>query len=272
MKRGRQAARALVAAGIAVVGGDSSGGVQAGAQTSCTVSIAVANVHVASNSTYVVPGTLTQACGAVSASWDMQQGARLISSWFLWNGGSTPLSEGQSDKAYFFPSTNPLGTYQASPNSADDTNYDAIPQNSYQFSIKVNSRISISGYRSPKNVYVRARVSQFNLNANSVSAAGPTRRAAASSSIRTGVVGSASALKRPARTATPLTSRPLARPPNVSGDRQSDPDDLGPDFDGHFPVILTSLVETRSVLEGEYEKGHRRGCNCRHCDFRRGMR
>ncbi len=166
MKRARQAALALLVAGIAVVGGDSSGGVQAGAQTSCTVSIAVANVHVASNSTYVVPGTLTQGCGAVSASWDMQQGARLISSWFLWNGGSTPLSEGQSDKANFFPSTNPLGTYQASPNSADDTNYDALPQNSYQFSIKVNSRISISGYRSPKNVYVRARVTQFNLNTN----------------------------------------------------------------------------------------------------------
>jgi len=96
----------------------------------------------------------------------MLQGARLISSWFLWSGGSTPLSEGQSDKAYFYPSTEPLGTYQASPNSADDTNYDALPQNSYQFSIKVNSRISISGYRSAKNVYVRARVTQFNPNAN----------------------------------------------------------------------------------------------------------
>ena len=166
MKRARQAALALLVGGIAVVGGDSSGGAQAGAQASCTVSIAVANVHVASSSTYVVPGTLTHACGAISASWDMLQGAQLISSWFLWSGGSTPLSEGQSDKAYFYPSTEPLGTYQASPNSADDTNYDALPQNSYQFSIKVNSRISISGYRSAKNVYVRARVTQFNPNAN----------------------------------------------------------------------------------------------------------
>jgi hypothetical protein len=95
----------------------------------------------------------------------MQQGAQLISSWFFWNGGS-PLPEGQSDKAYFFPSANPLGTYRASPSSADDSNYEALPQNSYQFSIKVNSRISISGYRSAKNVYVRARVTQFNLKAN----------------------------------------------------------------------------------------------------------
>lgn len=166
MKRARQAVLALLAAGIVVVGGDSSGGVQADAQASCTVSIAVANVHVASTSVYVVPGTLTQACGAVSASWDMVQGARLISSWFLWNGGSTPLSKGQSDKAYFYPGSSPLGTYRASPNSADDTNYDALPQNSYQFSVKVNSRISISGYRSAKNVFVRARVTQFNLNAN----------------------------------------------------------------------------------------------------------
>ena len=166
MKRARQAALALLVAGIAVVGGDSSGGAQAGAQASCTVSIAVANVHVASSSLYVVPGTLTRACGAVSASWDMQQGARLISSWLIWNGGSTPLSEGRSDKAYFFPHSDPLGTYRASPSSADDTNYDALPQNSYQFSIKVNSRISISGHRSAKNVYVRARVTQFNLNAN----------------------------------------------------------------------------------------------------------
>ena len=156
----------MLVAGIAVVGGDSSGGAQPVAQASCTVSIAVANVHVASSSIYVVPGTLTQACGAVSASWDMLQGARLISSWFFWNGSSTPLSEGQSDKAHFFPGTAPLGTYRASPTSADDTNYDALPQNSYQFSIKVNSRISISGHRSAKNVYVRARVTQFNLNAN----------------------------------------------------------------------------------------------------------
>ena len=166
MKRARQAALALLVAGIAVVGGDSSGGAQASAQASCTVSIAVANVHIASSSTYVVPGTLTKACWAITASWDMQQGAKLISSWLLWNGGSTPLSEGQSDKAYFYPSVDPLGTYQASPSSADDTNYDALPQNSYQFSIKVNSRISISGYRSAKYVFVRARVTQFNLNAN----------------------------------------------------------------------------------------------------------
>lgn len=166
MKRARQAALALLVAGIAVVAGDSSGGAQAGAQASCTASIAVANVHIASGSIYVVPGRLTQACGAVSASWDMQQGVRLISSWFFWNGGSTPLSEGQSDKANFFPHSDPLGTYLASPSSADDANYDALPQNSYRFSIKVNSRISISGYRAAKNVYVRARVTRFNLNAN----------------------------------------------------------------------------------------------------------
>jgi hypothetical protein len=183
MQLARQATLALLAAGIALAGSTNAGGevtqrIGGGSQAShagrnyqaltasCTASIKVPNVHVAGTNSYIVVGSLTNACGAVDASWDMVQGAQRVSGWFFWNGGTTTLSSGQTDNAYYYPGIDPLGTYQASPSSADDTNYQPISQNAYQFYIKVDSRISVSGYRSGKVVYLRALVRRFSSNAN----------------------------------------------------------------------------------------------------------
>ena len=170
MKWARQPFLALLAAGIALAGCDSASAATkqynaVALADSCTVSITVPNVHVVSSLTYSVRARLTQDCGAVSASWDMNQGQQQASSWWLWNGGNS-LKSGQTDVAYYYPGTQPLGAYRATPTGASDTNYYTVPQNTFGFSIKVDSRIAVSGYRSGKNVYVRARVTRFNPRAN----------------------------------------------------------------------------------------------------------
>lgn len=49
---------------------------------------------------------------------------------------------------------------------AYNSNWSRVPQNTYKFYVKLNSRISISGYRSRRYVYVRARVTRFAPNKN----------------------------------------------------------------------------------------------------------
>lgn len=135
------------------------------AQASCTVSIKAPNVHVSSTTLYSVKATLTNACGAVDASWDMDHGTQVIGGWLFWNGGS-PLRSGQTETAYYVPGFSPLGTYHAEATGAQDANSNSIPQNTYRFYVKLSSRISISGYRSGRRVYVRAHITRFSTSAN----------------------------------------------------------------------------------------------------------
>lgn len=124
---------------------------------SCKVSITVANLQINSTFTYSVKATWKPCGGVTYASWNMMQGQRWIGYW------SFPPS---AQYTSFYPGYHPLGTYRAVPTGANDRNFNYLAQNTYQFYIRVNSRISVSGYRSGKFVFVRARVTRYDPSRN----------------------------------------------------------------------------------------------------------
>lgn len=170
----RKAVLVLIAGGIAVTGCASNGGKGvvrrsdgAGAaaspmarrydaliQASCKVSIRVPNLGIYSTRTYSVKATWTR-CGASGASWHMKRGNEFLG---FWSFPPSPQYE------FYWPGYEPLGRFSAMPTGAHDSNYNSVPQNGSTFYIKLNSRVGFSGYRSGRNVFVRARVIRYNPN------------------------------------------------------------------------------------------------------------
>lgn len=150
----------LLAGGTAVAGcaGKSNiiGRNDAVAQASCRVTIQVPNIGINSTRSYAIKGTWTR-CGASGASWDMKRGNEWFGAWWF---PPSPQYE------YYWPGYDPQGKFSATPTGAYDGNYRYLPQNSKTFYIKLNSRVAFSGYRSGRNVFVRARVTRYNPKKN----------------------------------------------------------------------------------------------------------
>lgn len=156
----RKAVFVLLAGGIAVTGCGSSsraaGHYDALTRASCKVSIHVPNVGIYSTNTYHINATWTR-CGASDAWWNMMRGNEMFGLW------SFPTNQPYE---FYMPGYEPVGKFSATPAGAYDNKSNYLPQNTYTFYIKLNSRITFSTYRSGRNVFVRALVTRFNPNKN----------------------------------------------------------------------------------------------------------
>jgi hypothetical protein len=131
------------------------------ASDSCVAAISVPNVSITQSSPGMflwVQGNLAQACNASGAAWDADYNSQKRGSWDFSQSStaSWPLPYGSG----------PIGRYQAVPAGAADAAGNPVPQAATSFAIKFGSRITIEGYRSGAQVYVRAHVSRFNWNRN----------------------------------------------------------------------------------------------------------
>jgi len=140
-----------------------AGAPAADATSTCTSTIAVADVYVSSTSTVKVPGKWTDECTAIFASWNMQGGPGFGHYAGGWNFSTTSTSA----DSYYDPAIDPLGKYEAMPAGAQDDNGDDVAQGTIYFEIRLSSKVVVSGYRSGPNVFVRALVTRFSPSANS---------------------------------------------------------------------------------------------------------
>jgi hypothetical protein len=129
----------------------------------CTTTISVANVYVNTTKTLDVVGKWTALCTATIADWGMQGGpsyGQYVGGWNF-KAGTTTID------AYYNPTLDPLGSYEALPMGAYDPSFDQVPQNTLYFSVKLSSTVTLSGYRTRGYVFVRALVKRFSTSANS---------------------------------------------------------------------------------------------------------
>jgi hypothetical protein len=133
------------------------------AQAACTTTIAVGNVFVSSTKTENVVGKWTKQCTATTASWNMQGGP----AYGHYAGGWNFSSGTTTTTAYFDPTIDPLGAYEAMPAGAYDPGFNAIPQNTVYFSVRLASNVVVSGHRSGNYVFVRAYVKRFSTSMDS---------------------------------------------------------------------------------------------------------
>lgn len=160
----RRAFFVLIAAGFAATACGSSSGMGASpvvardaalTQPSCRSSIHVSNLGINSTAIYKIRATWTS-CGASWAFWDMKQGNQWFGYWTF-----PPSPQYQS----YYPGYTPLGRFNATPTGAwRGSGY--VPQNGSAFSVKLNSRITFQGYRSGRNVFMRALVTRYNPSRN----------------------------------------------------------------------------------------------------------
>jgi hypothetical protein len=150
---------AALAAAAAFAGTAAATSLGSTAQAATQANISVKSIAITSMNPVNVTATLTNPAVLGSygdASWSMKPNANTAygPGWYFWNGHFT-------DSVQYYPGSDPVGVWHAYPSEAEDTNWNALAQNTATFYIKLGSRLSVASSRSGRYVSISGHASYY---------------------------------------------------------------------------------------------------------------